>query len=149
MSILSKINISTVCTPLKATNKTSVLRELVAVLKDAGLVRNLDAVYLAVHNREQLGSTGLGDEIAIPHAKTDAVDDVAIAVGIAPHGIDFDSLDDKPVKIFFLILANPEHAATHIEALSEIAKLAKNKAFCQSLIEAKNNNELAEAFNPQ
>lgn len=146
MSILEKINASTVCTPLKSTEKQAVVRELVMILKEAGLVRNLDAACLAVNNREQLGSTGLGDEIAIPHAKTDTVDSVAIAVGITPSGINFDSLDGKPVKIFFLILANPEHASAHIEALSEIAKLTRNKSFCQSLIAAKNNAELVKLF---
>lgn len=146
MSILEKINTSTVCTPLKSTEKPAVIRELVMLLKEAGLVRNLDAACLAINNREQLGSTGLGDEIAIPHAKTDTVDTVAVAVGVSPTGIDFDSLDGKPVKIFFLILANPEYASTHIEALSEIAKLTRNKSFCQNLISAKNNNELAGLF---
>lgn len=146
MSILEKINVSTVCTPLKSTTKPAVLRELVSILKEAGLVRNIEAACLAVNNREQLGSTGLGEEIAIPHAKTDAVDTVAIAVGISPQGIEFDSLDGKPVKIFFLILAHPEHASSHIEALSQIAKLTRNKSFCQMLIGAKNNEELLAAF---
>lgn len=146
MSILEKINTSTVCTPLRSTTKSAVLRELVTILKEAGLVRNIDAACLAVNNREQLGSTGLGEEIAIPHAKTDTVDDVAIVVGISPQGIDFDSLDGKPVRIFFLILAHPDHASSHIEALSQIAKLTRNKSFCQMLISAKNNEELVKVF---
>jgi fructose-specific phosphotransferase system IIA component len=136
MNVMKTIDVYRIKTPLVSQKKEDVLRELVMILADANAINQTEDAYMAVVAREQKGSTGLGAEIAIPHAKTDAVDKVAMAIGIAPKGISFDSLDGKPAKIFFLILANPEYASLHIEALSEIAKLTRDKKFCQSLIDA-------------
>lgn len=142
MSILHTLNIKMVKTPLVAQNKDDVLHELVSILADAGEISNADLAYDAVLGRELKGSTGLGEEIAIPHAKTDTVAKVAMAVGIAPVGIDFQSLDGMPSKMFFLILANPEFASLHIDALSDIAKITRNKEFCAACLRANTNAEL-------
>jgi mannitol/fructose-specific phosphotransferase system IIA component (Ntr-type) len=142
MSILHTLKINMVKTPLVSQNKDEVLRELVEILAAAGEISDAGQAYDAVLSRELKGSTGLGEEIAIPHAKTATVAKVAMAVGIAPMGIDFQSLDGLPSKMFFLILANPEFASVHIDALSDIAKITRNKEFCAACLRAKNGEEL-------
>ena len=93
-----------------------------------------------------MASTGLEEGIAVPHAKTDAVKTLTIAIGISPEGVDFNSLDGKPSKLFFLMLAPPDQSGPHIEALAEIAKLSKSKAFINALINAKTPDEIVELF---
>ncbi|NIZ18437.1 PTS sugar transporter subunit IIA [Entomospira culicis] len=142
MNVMKTLNVHRIKTPLVSHKKEDVLRELVMILAKDNIISNVEEAYMAVVAREQKGSTGLGGEIAIPHAKTTEVEKVAMAIGIAPDGIAFDSLDGAPAKIFFLILANPEYASLHIEALNEIAHLTRDKAFCQELIRAKSAQEV-------
>jgi len=118
MSLIELIDESVVRVPLAAKDKDGVIRELVDVLFSAGKVSDAAEVKKAVLARETLGSTGLTDGIAVPHGKTPAVSDLAIAIGIAPGGIAFDSMDGAPSKLFFLIVAPPDKSGPHIEALS-------------------------------
>ena len=146
MGIFDNLSENNIKIPLVSTSKEDVLHELLAVLKANNLVTDEKVAFEAVLNRERQGSTGLGEEIAIPHAKTSTVEKIELVIGLAPQGINFNSLDGKPVKIFFLILANPAYASLHIEALSEVAKATRNKTFCQQLIDAKSSQEILEAF---
>ena len=130
--------------PMESKDKPDVLRELVGVLKDAGQIEDSDTVLKAVQEREDKQSTGLEAGIAVPHCKTAAVSSLKLAVGIAPEGIDFDSLDGEPTKLFFLLVAAPEQSGPHVEALAEIAKLARSKAFCQALASAGNAQTVVE-----
>jgi len=130
--------------PLESKDKPDVLRELVRILKDAGEIDDFDAVLKAVQDREDKQSTGLQDSIAVPHCKTAVVSSLKLAIGIAPQGIDFDSIDGKPSKLFFLLLASPDLSGPHVEALAEIAKLAGSKAFCKALVNADNAREVVE-----
>ncbi|MEN8255983.1 MAG: PTS sugar transporter subunit IIA, partial [Verrucomicrobiota bacterium] len=79
-----------------------------------------------------------------PHAKSAAVDTLKMAIGIAPGGIDFNALDGNPTNLFFLLVAPPDKAGPHVQALAEIAKLAQSKAFCRALINAENAAEVVE-----
>jgi fructose-specific phosphotransferase system IIA component len=142
MNVMSTVNMARIKIPMVSKKKEDVLRELVMVLAENNAIGDVEEAYMAVVAREQKGSTGLGEEIAIPHAKTDAVDKVAMAIGIAPEGIEFNSLDGKPAKIFFLILANPEYSSLHIEALSEIAHITRDKQFCKNILAAKSSQEV-------
>lgn len=147
MSVIKTVNMHRIKIPLVSSNKSDVLRELVMLLANDHLIQDVEEAYMAVEAREQKGTTGLGEEIAIPHAKTTAVDKVAMAIGVAPDGIEFASLDGKPAKIFFLILANPEYASLHIEALNEIAKLTRDKQLCQNLLKAKDVSNVLSILN--
>ena len=146
MALIDLISPEVLKIPLTSDNKPDVLRELVQVLKDAGKIDDIDSVLDAIHKREDLGSTGLELGIAVPHAKTDAVESLTLAIGISPAGIDFNSLDGKPSKLFFLMLAPPNQTGPHIEALAEIAKLTKSKAFCSTLINARTAQEVVDLF---
>jgi PTS system nitrogen regulatory IIA component len=130
--------------PLESKDKPDVLRELVRILKDADEIDDFETVLKAVQEREDKQSTGLEKGIAVPHAKTSAVSSLKLAIGIAPEGIDFDSLDREPSKLFFLLVAAPDQSGPHVEALAEIAKLANSKSFCKALINSDNAMEVVE-----
>ncbi len=136
MTLINLVIPEIVKIPLESKDKPDVLRELVQVLKNAGQIEDSSIVLKVVQEREDKQSTGLQDGIAVPHGKTAAVSSLKLAIGIAPEGIDFDSLDGKPTKLFFLLVAAPEQSGPHVEALAEIAKLARSKAFCQALASA-------------
>lgn len=136
MALIDKITENVIKVPLVSTTKSDVLRELLNVLIAGGILKDDGSIYSALLERENLGSTGLQDGIAVPHTKTPAVNDLQIAIGIAPDGIDFQALDGKPSRVFFLILAAPGQSGLHIEALSEIAGLARSTAFIHELTKA-------------
>ncbi len=144
MALIDLMNEDIVKIPLDSKDKPDVLRELVQVLKDTGAIDDFDMALKAVQDREDKQSTGLEKGIAVPHGKTDAVSSLKIAIGIAPQGIDFDSLDGQDAKLFFLLLAPTGYSGPHVEALAEIAKLAQSKAFCQALVNANSAEEVVE-----
>lgn len=146
MAIIDLIVPEVIKVGLTSTDKPAVLRELLQILVDAGKVTDRDTVLDAILKRESLQSTGLEAGFAVPHAKTTAVSELTLAIGIAPDGIDFDAIDQQPSKLFFLMLAPPDKSGPHIEALSEIARMSKSRAFCSALIHAENAEEVMELF---
>jgi len=119
---------------------------LVQILKDTGEIDDFDKVLLAINKREEMGSTGLEFGIAVPHARTDSVKNLTIALGISSEGTEFNALDGKPSHLFFLLLAPPDKSAQHIEALAEIAKLARSRSFCSLLMQANSAEKVVELF---
>ncbi|MCF7972906.1 MAG: PTS sugar transporter subunit IIA [Phycisphaerae bacterium] len=144
MAFIELVTEKIVKTPLVSKDKPDVLRELVQILKDAGQIEDYEAVLKAVQEREGKMSTGLQDGIAVPHGKTDAVSGLTLAIGISPAGIDYDALDGEPSKLFFLLVAPPDQSGPHVMALSDIAKLARSKAFCRALVHAESAQEVVE-----
>ena len=130
--------------PMESTDKPGVLRELVGVLYEAGRIQDYEAVLHAVQEREYRQSTGLEEGIAVPHGKTAAVSSLQLAVGIAQQGIEFDSVDGKPAKLFFLLVGSPDQSGPHVEALADMAKLVRSKVFCRALIEAEDVQQVVE-----
>lgn len=144
MALIDLVQEKIVRIPLVSTDKPGVLRELVQILKDAGEIEDYDAVLEAIRQREEKLSTGLESGIAVPHGKCAAVSTLKLALGIAPEGIDFASIDGQPSKLFFLLVAPPNQSGPHVEALAEIVKLAQSKAFCRALAGAKDAHEVVE-----
>lgn len=148
MSLSDLIRPEVVKVPLTARAKSEVIGEMLDVLVDANkLSGDRDRAMNALLERESLGSTGLESGIAVPHAKTDAVRRLTLAIGIAPDGIDFESADGEPSKIFFLMLAPPDQSGPHIEALAEIARLARAPSFLKALARAGNPDEVVDLLN--
>ncbi len=126
---------------LKSQSKKEVLKELVATLTEAHGIKNSANILEALLEREELGSTGIGQGIAIPHGKSDAVTKVIAALGISKKGIDFDALDGEPAYIFFMLIAPSNSAGIHLKILAKISRLLKDKFFRQALREAKTPQE--------
>ncbi len=149
MAVVNLIEEDIIKIPLAAKTKPDVIKELVDVLKKAGKIEDAESVFRAVMLRENMGSTGLEKGIAVPHAKTHKVNNLVLAIGVSPEGIDFDSLDGEPSKLFFLLIATPQQAGPHIEALSEIARLTRSSNFCKLLLNAKTPKEIVDIFSAQ
>ncbi len=149
MAVVNLIEEDIIKIPLEAKTKPDVIKELVDVLKKAGKIEDAESVFRAVMLRENMGSTGLEKGIAVPHAKTHKVNNLVLAIGISPEGVDFDSLDGEPSRLFFLLIATPQQAGPHIEALSEIARLTRSSNFCKLLLNAKTPKEIVDIFSAQ
>lgn len=142
LKILDFLEPSAVLVDLAASNKKGVLDELASALAAAGKVKDAKATVDILLEREKLGSTGIGQGIAIPHAKTDQTQDVVAAFGLSRRGVQFEALDGEPVYIFFLLVAPPDVAGLHLKALARISRLLKDKFFRQSLREVKTAAEV-------
>src|SRR5579872_1049757 len=142
LRILDFLKPSAVTIDLSATTKRGVLEELVALLTKEKKVKDPGMTVDVLLEREKLGSTGIGQGIAIPHAKTDQAHEVVAAFGLSRRGVQFDSLDGDPVYIFFLLVAPPDAAGLHLKALARISRLLKDKFFRQSLRDVKDPAEV-------
>jgi len=142
MKIMDFLDKKAVTANLKATDKEGVIRELVELLANAGDIDNKDELLKAVMAREGLGSTGIGQGIGIPHAKTPNVKSLVAAFGLSQKGVNFDSLDGEPVHIFFLLVAPEESAGPHLKSLARISRMLKDKYFRDLLKKAKDEKEV-------
>lgn len=135
MQIMDFLSKKALITDIKATKKEDVIRELMDALINAGEIekRNRNKLTDALMAREALGSTAIGQGIAIPHAKCDCVEKLIAAFGLSKKGVDFDSLDGEPAYIFFLLVAPQDSAGPHLKALARISRLLKDKYFRDNL----------------
>ena len=129
---------------LNATTKKEVIEELVDLLFNAGVIEKkikpkLIEVLLV---REALGSTAIGQGIAIPHGKCESVTKLIGALGISKKGVNFDSLDGEPAYIFFLLVAPTDSAGPHLKALARISRLLKDKYFRENLKVSKDEKSI-------
>lgn len=145
MRIADFLHVQRIIPELKSNDKKGVVEELsraVAETTEAS-VRDIARVLL---EREQLGSTGIGGGIAIPHGKLKEIDSIIMAVGLKKEGIEYDSLDNKPVYIFFLLLT-PEHSTGgHLKVLAQISKLLKSSSFKNNLKKAQTSQEVMDVI---
>ncbi|MEI7699031.1 MAG: PTS sugar transporter subunit IIA [Planctomycetia bacterium] len=120
---------------LKATKKEDVIREIVASLKATGTLNAADeeAVVAAILKREELGSTGIGNGVAVPHTKHAAVDKLSATVAISRGGVEFSSLDGEPVYILFLVISPPDRPGDHLRGLENISRHLRSPDFCNFL----------------
>ena len=129
---------------LKATTKEGIIEEMVALLVTAGAIekKSKSKVIEILLAREALGSTAIGQGIAIPHGKSDSVSKLTAGLGISKKGIDFDSLDGEPAYIFFLLVAPVDSAGPHLKALARVSRLLKDKYFRESLKAVKDKKDM-------
>jgi len=135
MKITDFLSTNAILTDIKSAKKEDVIKELVDALINASEIdkRNRNKLIEALMARESLGSTAIGQGVAIPHAKSDCVEKLIAAFGLSKKGVDFDSLDGEPAYIFFLLVAPQESAGPHLKALARISRLLKDKYFRDSL----------------
>jgi len=131
---------------LAATSKLDVLREFSRLLHDAGKVDDKEGLTKVLVARETLGSTGIGDGVAIPHGKLGSINDLVLAFGRSRKGVDFDSLDGQPAYLFFLLLAPENAPGDHLKALARVSRLMKNRELRETLMAAGSAGEIRQAI---
>jgi len=127
---------------LKSSTKPDVLEELLAPLREKGWELDGNKARDILLEREKLGSTGIGNGVAIPHGKMEELENIVLVVGRSLQGVDFDALDQEPCTIFFLVLAPENVAGTHLRLLAHISRLLKDPEFQGSFMEARNREGL-------
>ncbi len=125
-----------------ATTKEDALKELVDILAQVEDIGDPKGILKALLERENLGSTGIGQGIAIPHGKTDKVARLVAVLGISKTGVNFDALDGEPVYIFFLLVAPKATAGPHLKALAQISRLLRDTYFCELIRKCKTEEEV-------
>jgi PTS system fructose-specific IIC component len=126
---------------VQASQKEEILEKAVELMSKNGNIINKDEYLKLVIEREKEGSTGIGEEIAIPHGKGDCISDPGLVAMVIPNGVDFESLDEKPVKLLFLIAAPNTKNNVHLEVLSRLSTLLMDEKFRKELIQAKSKEE--------
>jgi PTS system fructose-specific IIA component/PTS system nitrogen regulatory IIA component len=127
-----------------AHSKEGVIREMAQSLVDAGSIAagDLDSIVKAIMKREDLGSTGIGRGVAVPHTKHPSVTKLVGTVAVSHAGVDFESLDGEPVQLFFLLVSPPDRPGDHLRALENISRQLRDDAFCKHLKQAKGPAEI-------
>ncbi|MFQ5677480.1 MAG: PTS sugar transporter subunit IIA [bacterium] len=122
--------------PLSHTNKEEIIEEMIGVIDDSVKLENKPAILKAVLDREAVMSTGVGDEVAIPHGKSESLKEIVAALGVAKEPIEFNALDNKPVRVVWLLVGPHDKTGPHLKALSRISRLMHKKEFRDRLIHA-------------
>lgn len=120
--------------PLKGREKNQVIEEMVDVLASASRIKDRNQVLKAILDREAVMSTGVGDGVAIPHGKAEAAPEIVAALGIAHTPVEFDAIDDQPVRLVWLLVGPPHQTGPHLKALSRISRLVHKRDFRERLI---------------
>ena len=131
---------------LKASGKEEAIREIVQSLRDAGQVAEADAegVIRAILGREELGSTGIGQGVAVPHTRHPSAQKLVGTVALSRRGVDFAALDGEPVDILFLLISPPQPAGDHLRALENVSRHLKDEQFVSFLRQAKDRASVIE-----
>jgi len=129
---------------LEASDKEGVIRELVTNLVGSGQLSadNQESIVQAILKREELGSTGIGRGIAVPHTKHPSVDQPIGTVGVSVTGVDFQSLDGEQVQLFFMLISPPDQPNDHLRALENISKQLQDETFCRFLKQSKTAKDI-------
>jgi len=124
---------------LAAEDKEGVIREMVQSLLGAGGVQEeeFESIVRAILKREELGSTGIGRGVAVPHTKHPSVDKLVGTVAVSAEGVDFQSLDGEKVHLFFLLISPPDRPGDHLRALENISRQLRDDTFCRFLKQSK------------
>ena len=142
MKIKDILDEASIIQDLRSTNKKGVLEELSNVLVERGKLPDRDKVVEVLLDREKLGSTGIGDGIAIPHGKMKGIKELVTSFGRSIKGVNFESIDNKPTHLFFLLVAPENSAGIHLKALARISRLLKDPSFRNRLMGAKDRQDL-------
>jgi nitrogen PTS system EIIA component len=142
MKITDLLESKSVLPDLTATTKLAVLEELAGTLVPGPDGLDLDTVVEVLMERERLGSTGIGDSVAIPHGKLADLSNLRLAFGRSFKGVNFDSVDGKPSHLFFLLLAPVNSAGLHLKALAKISRMLMSASFRENLMQAAKGEDI-------
>jgi PTS system fructose-specific IIA component/PTS system nitrogen regulatory IIA component len=144
MKFADFINDQSIKADLQSDDKPEVLRELVQSLADSGAIAGGDVqgIVAAIMKREELGSTGIGRGVAVPHTKHSSVERLVGTVGGSAEGVDFNSLDGEKVHLLFLLVSPPDRPGDHLRALENISRQLRDDTFCRFLKQARTPQDI-------
>ncbi len=142
MKINEILTLETILAEVKENNKENSIKELAEFLCQNHAIADKSELVRVLLEREKLGSTGIGENVAIPHAKMKGLNKIIAAFGISKNGVEFDSLDQKPVNFIFVLLAPENATGIHLKALARISRLLKNQEFKSNLLKASNREDI-------
>jgi len=138
-----------VITSMESASKEGAIRAMVESLKNAGSINADDeeSIVQAILKREELGSTGIGNGVAVPHTKHPSVDRLIATIALSTDGVDFASLDGEAVHILFLLVSPPDRPGDHLRGLENISRQLRNSNFCSFLRQSNTADEIVELLN--
>ncbi|MBF0378190.1 MAG: PTS sugar transporter subunit IIA [Desulfamplus sp.] len=146
MKLSDILDKNSIIADLQSKDKKCVLEELAKAVSMRTQTATQDIVKILLE-REQLGSTGIGGGIAIPHGKLANINSIVVGFGLSREGIEFDSLDNRPVHIFFLLIIPASSTGVHLSVLAYISRLLKQSHFKESLLKSESIEELEQIIN--
>ena len=135
-----------ILTDFKSDDKKDIINELIDLHKEDNNVNDLEKVRTAIHDREKEMSTGIGKGFAIPHGKTNAVNDVIVSFGKTTSDIDYEALDGNPVHLVFLLVGKVDLVSKYIKLLSRISRVMNKDDFREKILNAKTKDEIINIF---
>lgn len=142
MKIAEILREQCVVADIKGKTKKEIITELVEALEKARLIEDVETVVNVVMEREKLGSTGIGNGVAVPHGKLKNINNIVCALGRSQNGVDFDAVDRGLVHIFFLVLAPEDSASLHLKVLSRITKILRDQSLRKKVIKLSNTHDI-------
>lgn len=146
MNIYSFLDPASITAGLKADNKNDLINELIDLLEPKVNQEQLEKMRESVFDREQIMSTGVGKQLAIPHGKCSFIDDIFASFAILKKPIEFNSIDNEPVKMVFLLVGPESKCNNHIKLLSRISRLMNSSSFREKLLNCHSSDEIYETF---
>ena len=146
INLKKTLSLDTVWVDLKANTKQGIIEEMVDRLMAAGKLKDRDAVLKAVFEREEKMSTGMQNGVAIPHGKTDSVDQLVAAVGLQKEGVEFDSMDGTPCSIFIMTVSPAKRSGPHMQFLAEVSRILCQSSKRERLLASKTHAEVFEVL---
>jgi fructose-specific phosphotransferase system IIA component len=146
MKISDILDESVVRVNLKGKSKDEIINQMIAIVNNSSKILDIEKVRDAIFEREKIMSTGVGNGFAIPHGKTDAVLDIVAAFAITDEPIDYESLDEQPVRLIFLLVGKDSMVGPHIKLLSRISRLMNKEEFRTKLLDATSSKQVIEIF---
>jgi PTS system nitrogen regulatory IIA component len=142
MKIAEFLSPNAVVADLSSTTKPEVLKELCSSLARSNPLLRADRLVEVLQERERLGSTGIGEGVAIPHGKLGGLSQLMASFGVSRGGVDFDAIDGKKTHLFFALVAPENSAGVHLKALARISRLFKNPSFRSAILAAPSAQEI-------
>ncbi|MZG30815.1 MAG: PTS sugar transporter subunit IIA [Nitrospinae bacterium] len=142
MKIADILKKDSIIPDLKGANKEEVLREITDFLKTQDLVKDKEALLKTLIEREKLGSTGIGENVAIPHGKSDELSQIVTVFARSLNGVDFEALDQKPVHFVCMVIAPSNSTGQHLKALARISRIFKNQNLRDGILNLKDADEI-------
>jgi len=127
---------------LVGTNKEEVIREMTDFLQSQRIIQDKETLFKTLMEREKLGSTGIGENVAIPHGKSNELSQIIVVFGRSIGGLDFESLDQKPVNFVCMVIAPSNSTGQHLKALARISRLFKNQNLREGILKSQDANEI-------